>query len=56
MSQSLRSTHVRSLELTGRRVRLATLVESDYPEWLSVRNRCRDWLVPCTAALREAVQ
>lgn len=38
--------HVRSLELTGRRVRLATLVDSDYPAWLEVRERCRGWLVP----------
>ena len=37
---------VRSLELTGRRVRLTTLVEADYAAWLEVRNRCRDWLVP----------
>ena len=40
------STHVRSLELTGRRVSLTTLVDADYPEWLEVRRRCRDWLVP----------
>jgi len=40
------STPVRSLELAGRRVRLATLVESDFPAWLDVRNRCRDWLIP----------
>jgi [ribosomal protein S5]-alanine N-acetyltransferase len=46
VSALLRSPAVRSLELTGRRVRLATLVESDYPAWLEVRKRCRDWLVP----------
>lgn len=46
MSSSLRTPHVRSLELTGRRVRLATLVEADFPAWLEVRSRCRDWLVP----------
>jgi len=40
------STEVRSLDLTGRRVRLATLVEADYPAWFEVRQRCRDWLVP----------
>jgi ribosomal-protein-alanine N-acetyltransferase len=40
------STQVRSIELAGRRVRLSTLVDSDYPAWLEVRNRCRDWLVP----------
>jgi ribosomal-protein-alanine N-acetyltransferase len=40
------STPIRSLELAGRRVRLATLVESDYPAWFDVRVRCRDWLVP----------
>ncbi len=37
---------VRSLELAGLRVRLVTLVDSDYEAWFEVRNRCRDWLVP----------
>jgi len=37
---------VRSLELVGQRVRLVTLVESDYEAWYEVRDRCRDWLVP----------
>ena len=37
---------VRSLELRGKRVRLVTLVESDYGAWHEVRDRCRDWLVP----------
>ena len=46
MSPSLRAPAVRSLELPGWRVRLATLVESDYEAWLAVRARCRDWLVP----------
>jgi ribosomal-protein-alanine N-acetyltransferase len=46
VTPSLRAQQVRSLELPGRRVRLATLVEADYPAWLEVRNRCRDWLVP----------
>ena len=46
MSASLRTSQVRSLDLSGRRVRLCTLVEGDYPSWLEVRNRCRDWLVP----------
>jgi ribosomal-protein-alanine N-acetyltransferase len=46
MSPSLRTPVVRSLELPGWRIRLATLVESDYEAWLSVRSRCRSWLVP----------
>ncbi len=46
MTPGLRAPQVRSLELTGRRVRLATLMDSDYQAWLEVRNRCRDWLVP----------
>ena len=46
LSPSLRAHQARSLELTGRRVRLATLVDADYAAWLEVRNRCRDWLVP----------
>ena len=37
---------VRSLELVGQRIRLCTLVESDYEAWYEVRDRCRDWLVP----------
>ncbi|HEY7916815.1 MAG TPA: GNAT family protein [Acidimicrobiales bacterium] len=46
MSPSLRAPAVRSLELPGWRVRLATMVESDYEAWLGVRTRCRKWLVP----------
>jgi [ribosomal protein S5]-alanine N-acetyltransferase len=46
MSPSLRAPAVRSLELPGWRIRLATLIESDYEAWLSVRTRCRSWLVP----------
>lgn len=42
----LRAPAVRSLELSGWRIRLATLVESDYEAWLAVRARCRLWLVP----------
>ena len=33
-------------ELAGRRVRLRTLQERDYPAWYEIRQRCRDWLVP----------
>ncbi len=46
MSPSLRAPVVRSLDLPGWRIRLATLVESDYEAWLAVRTRCRSWLVP----------
>jgi ribosomal-protein-alanine N-acetyltransferase len=46
MAHSLRSPVVRSLELPGWRLRLATLVESDYAAWSAVRKRCRSWLVP----------
>jgi len=46
MGPGLRATAVRSLELPGRRIRLATLVESDYEAWFAVRSRCRDWLIP----------
>ena len=45
-SPSLRAPVVRSLELPGWRVRLATLVEGDYEAWHAVRSRCRSWLVP----------
>ncbi len=49
MSHGLRSQSpkvVRSLELHGWRIRLATLVDADYDSWLAVRTRCRSWLVP----------
>jgi ribosomal-protein-alanine N-acetyltransferase len=46
VSASLRSPAVRSLELPGWRIRLATLVEGDYEAWLAVRMRCRSWLIP----------
>jgi ribosomal-protein-alanine N-acetyltransferase len=46
MSHGLRAPAVRSLELPGWRLRLATLVDSDYEAWLAVRTRCRSWLVP----------
>ena len=46
MSASLRAPAVRSLELPGWRIRLATLVEGDYEAWLAVRTRCRSWLIP----------
>jgi [ribosomal protein S5]-alanine N-acetyltransferase len=46
MTPSLRAPVVRSLELPGRRIRLATLVDSDYEAWISVRARCRPWLIP----------
>jgi len=46
MCALLRTSPVRSLELPGRRVVLATLIDTDYQAWLEVRNRCRDWLVP----------
>ena len=46
MSASLRAQTARSLELPGWRIRLATLVEGDYPAWLAVRTRCRSWLIP----------
>jgi ribosomal-protein-alanine N-acetyltransferase len=41
-----RTQRVSPLELVGWRVRLRTLTEADYDEWIAVRNRCRDWLVP----------
>jgi ribosomal-protein-alanine N-acetyltransferase len=41
-----RAQRVAPLELVGWRVRLRTLAEGDYDEWIAVRSRCRDWLVP----------
>ncbi|HEV3281058.1 MAG TPA: GNAT family protein [Acidimicrobiales bacterium] len=46
MVPSVRAPVVRSLELSGWRIRLASLVEADYEAWLAVRKRCRTWLVP----------
>ena len=43
---SPRGTRTSTVELTGRRVRLRTLSDSDYAEWYEVRSRCRGWLVP----------
>jgi len=34
------------LELLGWRVRLRTLLSTDYEAWYEVRDRCREWLVP----------
>jgi ribosomal-protein-alanine N-acetyltransferase len=45
-SPSLRAPAVRSLELPGWRIRLATLIDADYESWHAVRVRCRNWLVP----------
>jgi ribosomal-protein-alanine N-acetyltransferase len=50
----LRTPVVRSLELPGWRIRLATLVESDYEAWLAVRTRCRPWLVPWEPRSKDA--
>ncbi|MDA8269096.1 MAG: GNAT family protein [Actinomycetota bacterium] len=41
-----RSDRLAAPELVGRRVRLRTLHERDYPEWHEIRLRCRDWLIP----------
>jgi ribosomal-protein-alanine N-acetyltransferase len=38
--------HTAPLELTGRRLVLRTLTESDYDEWFAVRSSSRDWLLP----------
>lgn len=42
-----RATSISSNELvlTGRRIYLRPLKESDYESWKEVRTRCRDWLV-----------
>jgi ribosomal-protein-alanine N-acetyltransferase len=44
MSRVQPATHAPAL--VGRRVRLRGLTERDYPAWIEVRRRCRDWLVP----------
>jgi ribosomal-protein-alanine N-acetyltransferase len=41
-----RATKAPPLELRGGRIRLRTLNEDDYDQWLEVRVRCRDWLIP----------
>ncbi|MGO9029006.1 MAG: GNAT family N-acetyltransferase [Acidimicrobiales bacterium] len=46
MSPRSHAPAVRSLELPGWRIWVSTLVESDYPAWYEVRDRCRSWLVP----------
>lgn len=44
--RSTRAPRITPLELTGRRIVLRTLDESDYDRWHEVRVRCRDWLLP----------
>ena len=46
MSAAVGSTTTTPLELTGWRVRLRTLSESDYDGWYRVRDASRDWLIP----------
>lgn len=41
-----RAQRTAPLELAGHRIRLRTLTDADYDEWLAVRVSCRDWLVP----------
>jgi len=41
-----RTVQVTPLELVGRRISLRTLADEDFPAWVEVRARCRDWLVP----------
>jgi [ribosomal protein S5]-alanine N-acetyltransferase len=38
--------HTVPLELAGRRLVLRTLSDEDYDQWIEIRVRCRDWLVP----------
>src|SRR5579863_10534788 len=40
-----RGTIYSPISLHGRRVVLRTLTDSDYPAWIEVRQRCRDWLL-----------
>ena len=41
-----RSAGPSSLVRHGRRVTIRTMNATDYDQWIEVRNRCRDWLVP----------
>jgi len=41
-----RASRAIPLELSGWRMKLRTLTEDDYDDWLEVRVRCREWLVP----------
>lgn len=41
-----RTAHLAPLQLSGQRVVLRTLSESDYSAWHEIRVRCRDWLLP----------
>lgn len=44
----IRSSRTSSAPLVrhGRRVTLRTMTASDYDQWIDVRDRCREWLVP----------
>jgi ribosomal-protein-alanine N-acetyltransferase len=41
-----RAGRLEAPELRSRRLWLRTLVEADYPAWVEIRQRCRQWLVP----------
>lgn len=44
--RGVRSHPSGSLVRHGRRVSLKTLVAHDYDQWIEIRDRCRDWLLP----------
>lgn len=41
-----RAGRLQAPRLQGRRIWLRTLEEGDYPAWVEIRQRCRQWLVP----------
>lgn len=44
--RSTRTTGGAPLARHGRRITLRTFTVDDYDQWIEVRERCRDWLVP----------
>jgi len=44
--RSVRSTSAPSLVRHGRHVTIRTLSPADYDQWIEIRRRCRDWLLP----------
>ena len=44
--RSVRSSSPSSLVRRGRRIVLRTLTAADYDDWIEIRERCRDWLIP----------
>ena len=46
LMRSVRSQYASSLIRHGRRVTIRTMGPTDYEQWIEIRERCREWLIP----------